>query len=152
MRSRTLPFLVILAVVGCASAGAAGGSAGTGGATASAGGASATTARPTRGSLNLITNAEIEGAGNDIMNAYDLVLTLRPSMLRFRNQTAGLAAADDVLGVVAYVDEVRLGSPENLRTVMRGIVREIRYLNASDATTRWGTNHTSGAIQVITKR
>jgi hypothetical protein len=31
-------------------------------------------------------------------------------------------------------------------------VREIRYINARDATTRWGTGVSSGVIQVVSKR
>lgn len=57
------------------------------------------------------------------------------------------------VGVVAYVDDVRLGDLEQLRTVQRGTVREIRYIRgATDATTRWGTGHSNGVIQVIVKR
>lgn len=112
----------------------------------------ATAPRPTRGSLNLITSAEVEAAGNDAINAYDLVQRLRPGMMRPRNQTAGNTGEGNVFGVVAYVDDIRLGDAEQLRTIMRATVREIRYISAPDATTRWGTGHSNGVIQVILKR
>ena len=107
--------------------------------------------RPLRGSLNHIPNGEIEAAGVDLINAYDLVSRLRPSMLRMRNQTAG-DASGSIMGPVAYIDDIRLGDPELLRTVMRATVREIRYISATDATTRWGTGHSNGVVQVFTKR
>lgn len=109
-------------------------------------------ARVARGGANLITSAEIEAAGTDMNTAYDLVERLRPSMLRFRHYSARESSSAAVLGPVVYVDDVRLGAPDLLRTVMRASVREIRFLNASDATTRFGTGHMSGAIQVLTKR
>ena len=114
--------------------------------------AAGTSPRPVRGSLNLITSAEVEAAGNDAINAYDLVQRLRPAMMRPRNQTAGNTGEGTVFGAVAYVDDIRLGDLEQLRTVMRATVREIRYISASDATTRWGTGHSNGVIQVIIKR
>jgi hypothetical protein len=39
-----------------------------------------------------------------------------------------------------------------LSTIPANRVREIRYINAADATTRWGTGHASGVILVTTKR
>ena len=114
--------------------------------------APAAPARPPRGSSNLISSAEIEAAAPDIQNAYQLVERLRPMMLRPRNLTGGSVGAGTVFGVVAYVEEVRLGDTEALATVMRATVREIRYIGATDATTRWGTGHSNGVIQVVLKR
>lgn len=123
--------------------------------TATAAGTTARAATPTRvarGSSNLINSAEIEAAAPDIQNAYQLVERLRPMMLRPRNLTGGSVGAGTVFGVVAYVEEVRLGDVEALGTVMRATVREIRYIGATDATTRWGTGHSNGVIQVVLKR
>lgn len=114
--------------------------------------AAAAPQRPARGSANLITSAEIEAAGVDMLNALQLVERLRPMMMRARNQTAGSMGAGSTFGVIAYVDDVRLGELDALATVMRGTIREIRYIGATDATTRWGTGHSNGVIQVITKR
>lgn len=124
--------------------------------TAAPGGAPAPTAvpvaRPPRGSSNLITSAEIEASAPDILNAFQLVERLRPMMMRPRNLSAGSVGDGNVFGVVAYVEEVRLGDVESLNTVMRATVREIRYIGATDATTRWGTGHSNGVIQVVLKR
>ena len=114
--------------------------------------AAAPSARVPRGSSNLITSAEIEAAAQDIQNAYELVERLRPMMMRPRNLSAGAVGAGTTFGVVAYVEEVRLGDLEALATVMRATVREIRYIGATDATTRWGTGHSNGVIQVVLKR
>lgn len=153
MRHAGLATLGLLLLAGCAAASAPRtGSAPQVGSTPQAASATPAPARVERGNLNLITSAEIQAAGTDMLNAYDLVERLRPTMMRFRNQTGGTRSTGDVLGPVAYVDEQRLGALDLLRTVPRSSIREIRYLSASDATTRFGTGHSSGAIQVLTKR
>ena len=114
--------------------------------------ARATQVRPRRGSSNVIIAEEIEAAGADITTALQLVERLRPMMLRPRNLTAGSVGDGNLFGVIVYVEEVRVGSVEALQTVMAASVREIRYIGASDATTRWGTGHSNGVIQVLLKR
>lgn len=116
---------------------------------APANGAVAPAPRIARGTANVILNAEIEAAGNDVNNAYELIERLRPTMLRPRNLSGGSGAE---YGIVAYVDDVRLGELDQLKTVMRATVHEIRYIGASDATTRWGTGLSNGVIQVRLKR
>lgn len=111
--------------------------------------AAASTPRLARGSANVILNAEIEAAGNDVHNAYELVERLRPTMLRPRNLSAGAGGS---YGIVVYVDDQRLGDLDQLKSVMRATVHEIRYVSATDATTRWGTGLSNGVIQVMLKR
>ena len=101
-----------------------------------------------RGGSNLILEGEIAAAPDE--NAFDLVQRLRPSMLRPR-APAGSPEGEGG-GIVVYLDNVRLGGTEALRNVQRQTVREIRFLNAGDATMRWGTGHPSGAILVTTAR
>jgi hypothetical protein len=50
------------------------------------------------------------------------------------------------------VDDVSYGSIENLANLSANAVREIRYLNAADATTRWGTGYPGGVILVTMKK
>ncbi|MBM3884476.1 MAG: hypothetical protein FJ361_01360 [Gemmatimonadetes bacterium] len=159
---RSALFLFIAALVAACGGGSSGAAAAgspapaaTATTAATAAGTTARAATPTRvarGSSNLINSAEIEAAAPDIQNAYQLVERLRPMMLRPRNLTGGSVGAGTVFGVVAYVEEVRLGDVEALGTVMRATVREIRYIGATDATTRWGTGHSNGVIQVVLKR
>jgi hypothetical protein len=78
-------------------------------------------------------------------NALEVVRSLRPAMLRPR---AGAGAQ----AVMLYIDDVRMNDMNGLSTVPTNRVREIRFINARDATTRWGTGHDSGVILLTTKR
>jgi hypothetical protein len=118
-----------LAALGC-------GGGGSGGA-----GQPATATRATRGSANLITEAEI--SATPYQTAMEVVQSLRPSMLTPRPGGGP---------VMLYLDDVKMMDLNGLTTVPAGRVKEIRYINAQDATTRWGTGHASGVILVTTKR
>ena len=117
-------------------------------------GAQPETAAPatrTRGSSNLITEAEISSAA--YQNALEIVQNLRPQMLIPRgagSDASGLSAAS--IPIIIYMDDVRLGEPSSLTNIPATRVKEIRFLNARDATTRFGTGHSSGVILVTTKR
>ena len=102
-----------------------------------------TTSRPVRGPSDLITEAEI--SAGVYQNALEIVQNLRPNMMRPR---AGAGAQP----VRLYLDDVRMNDLSGLATVPAGRVKEIRFINARDATTRWGTDHDSGVILVTTKR
>lgn len=54
--------------------------------------------------------------------------------------------------IVVYQDGVRSGGSNTLESMPTIAVREIRFINAADATTRFGTGHPMGAILVTTKR
>lgn len=153
MRRLALHAVVVLSVVG---AGCAGGSssapAGAAATPAASAAAAPASARVARGSTNVIVNSEIEAAGADIRNAYELVERLRPTMLRPRGVSSSSNAEGSVSGIVVYSEDVRLGDVQQLKTVMRATVYEIRYISATDATTRWGTGHANGVIQIRLKR
>lgn len=100
-----------------------------------------TDARATRGSANLITEAEISATA--YQNAMEVVTNLRPSMMRPRPGGGP---------VMFYLDNVKMMDVSGLSTVPAGRIKEIRYISAQDATTRWGTGHASGVILVTTKR
>ncbi|MGQ0766411.1 MAG: hypothetical protein ACT4OZ_12180 [Gemmatimonadota bacterium] len=140
MRTRILAALLLVLAFSTACSG--------GGGTSSAG----SVPRPVRGGQNLITEGEIAELGQGLESAFDIVERLRPTMLRSRAATFGTSQAGEAIAVIAYVDDVRLGETGNLRTVPRLQVREIRYVNATDATQRWGTGHGSGVIQVISRK
>lgn len=101
----------------------------------------ATEARTSRGSANLITEAEI--SASSYQNALEVVQNLRPAMMRPRPGGGP---------VMLYLDDVKMMDLNGLSTVPSGRIREIRYISAQDATTRWGTGHASGVILVTTKR
>ena len=101
-----------------------------------------------RGGAYLILESEIQAAASE--NAFELVQQLRPSMLRGR--AANVSSDGGSGGIVVYVDNVRFGGTESLRNVTRIAIREIRFVNAGDATQLFGTGHPSGAILISTKR
>lgn len=118
-----------------------------GGSAASSAGATAGAPRPARGSANVIVETEISGGA--ARNALEVIQLLRPSMLRARN---GATAEQPGMEIVIYLDGVRAGGRDALTAVPADRVKEIRFLNASDATTRFGTGHPLGAVMVTTKR
>lgn len=115
-------------------------------------GASATTdTRRVRGPADVIPEAEI--AAGSYQTALEAVQNLRPGMLIPRgvgSDATGVSAAS--IPIVVYMDDVRLGELQSMVNIPAGRVKEIRFLNARDATTRYGTGHSSGVILVITKR
>jgi hypothetical protein len=104
-----------------------------------------TGSRPIRGPADLITEAEI--SASTYQNALEVVQNLRPTMMRPRGTTAYGPQP-----VVLFVDDVRMVDLNGLATVPASRVKEIRYINARDATTRWGTGVGSGVILVTTKQ
>ena len=140
---------VIVILAGCASGG--------GGGSASTTTAAATSVK--RGGPDLITSEEITQSGKSYSTAYELVESLRPTMMRSRagtmtyNTPSGTSTNDAAaINVIAFVDDVRLGGVEAMRQVPASQVKEIRYINGRDATTKWGTGYTSGVIQIISKK
>lgn len=98
-------------------------------------------------SRNVITAEEIHSVNRTTL--FDVVQALRPEFLRGRGvQTLGNASST---AVVVYLDGVRAGGPEALQRLTPDSAIEIRYLDARDATTLYGTGHTSGAILVKTR-
>lgn len=124
----------LLFAFGLAAAGCGGGGSGTAA-------QPATATRTTRGSANVITEAEI--SATTYQNALDIVQNLRPTMMRPRPGGGP---------VMVYLDDVKMMDLNSLSAVPVGRIKEIRYISAQDATTRWGTGHASGVILVTTRR
>jgi outer membrane cobalamin receptor len=102
-----------------------------------------------RASRDHITRAQIEQM--PVQNAYELVQRLRPEYLREQRGVSSLRVTTPLLAVV-YVDGVRRGRPESLRELRPTEIEEIRFMNGTDATTRYGTDHGGGVIDVKTRR
>jgi hypothetical protein len=122
----------MIALAACASAG---------------GGASGKTQNP-----SVISQEEIEASSAS--NAFEVIQRLRPSFLRARGAvhgTPGAANAMENVDLVVYLNENRLGGSDQLRQVAVSDIREIRYFNSSEATTKWGTGHSAGAIQIVSR-
>ncbi len=121
----------------------------------SAAAAPAAAKKPPKGRANLITEEEIAFLGGTLQTAYAIVQRLRPAMLRVRSGNASGGASGDVGSndIAVYLDNQRMaGGVRALDEITLSQIKEIKYLNASDATTLFGTNNTAGAIQVIGKR
>ena len=92
----------------------------------------------------MLTETEISSL--DPPTALDAIRRLRPQFLR----TATVSGAAD--GPVVYVDGIRIsGGVEALRDIPATAIREIRRLDALDATARYGAGHQGGAIVIATK-
>jgi hypothetical protein len=109
---------------------------------------------PTGATLNpnLISTEEI--SGTSASNAYDLIQRLRPNYLRTRGAVHGTPNGTnkiEAVDLVVYLNENRLGGSDQLRQIATSEIREIRYYSASEATTKWGTGHSAGAIQVMSR-
>ncbi len=97
------------------------------------------------GGVDVITRPAIEAA--NVSTVYEVVRKLRYNWLQTRVRAP--SGGDPVR---VYVDGVNQSGVDELRRIDPSIVAEIRYLDANDATTRFGTGHTSGAILVFTVR
>jgi hypothetical protein len=97
-------------------------------------------------SRNVITQAEIEETTAE--NAYQVVQRLRNAWLRGRGASSG---RDQTTRPVVFIDNVRAGTVEALERIRASDIAELRYHNARDATTRWGTGYSGGVIEVIRK-
>ena len=109
---------------------------------ASGGGGAGTDSGPGGARRDRITADELEGVVE--ANAYDVISRLRPQWLRRRGRS---------LLPAVFRDNIRVGTDiEALKSIRLENVLELRYLNASDATMRWGTGFTGGVIQIVTRR
>lgn len=96
---------------------------------------------------NLLTRAEI--VDSQAANAYEVINRLRGTWLKSRGRTSILA--EESYYPLVYLDGQRYGEIEILRTVPAEHIKEIRFIGVADATTRFGTGHTAGVIEVITR-
>ena len=99
-------------------------------------------------SPDLIGLDEIEASSTT--NAWDLINQVRPNWLRGRG-TPSLRNTQVPLPLV-YVDDRRQGDLNVLRSFPTGGIAELRYINATTATTRFGNGHAGGVIQIVPRR
>jgi hypothetical protein len=101
-----------------------------------------------RRQANRLAADEIQNA--QAQNAYDMIRALRPNWLSTRGQhslTNPLAGQ-----VVIYVDGTRLGGADNLRQIQSRDIETATYMNASEAGSRLGLDHSGGAILLTLRR
>jgi hypothetical protein len=73
-------------------------------------------------------------------------------MLRGRGPTSPTGVGAGEMLPRVYVDDVSYGNINSLSNLNTNQIREIRFLSAQNATTRWGTGHMAGVILVTTKK
>jgi hypothetical protein len=78
-------------------------------------------------------------------NVYDAVVALRSGWLTVR----GTDSFTQPSQVWVYYDQTRLGSVDEMRSVLVSSVASLRHYNGVDATMRWGVGHNAGAIQIL---
>jgi hypothetical protein len=78
-------------------------------------------------------------------NVYEAVQRLRPQWLTSARIRRG-GSGDEVQ---VYLDNNKYGTLTSLRSLSLGGVQQVRYYSASEATNRYGTGHTGGAIVVM---
>lgn len=110
--------------------------------TGCAGSGGGATEGPRRGSTNSISADEIAGVAE--LDLYSAINRLRPTWLR--PQSRG------TLPTVVLDGTPQPGGVNILRSLRASDVSELQYMSASDATTRYGTGYTAGAIIVSSRR
>jgi hypothetical protein len=109
---------------------------------AGGGGSGGASEAPRRGSSTRIVADELAGVAE--LDLYTAVNRLRPTWLR--PQSRG------TLPVIIVDGTPQAGGVDSLRSMRASDVAELQYMSASDATTRYGTGYTAGAIVVSTRR
>lgn len=112
--------------------------------------------KPAKYDRNRITLEEIIRDANEYQTAHDIVRRLRPHFLHGRGSGPGKTwerdrqnAGNQAGSVVKVIIEGgRRGDVSLLNDVDARTVMEIRYLQGSEATTRYGTGYESGVIIV----
>jgi hypothetical protein len=96
---------------------------------------------------NLITADEI--AKSNATNAYEAVERLRPAFLRTRGSQSIQNQAPPT--PMIYSDGMRYGPLQTLSSVPAIGIVSIQYLNAIEATQRYGFGNEGGAIMIVTR-
>ena len=97
-----------------------------------------------------VTRAEIVEKSALDLNAMSLIRRLRPGWLRARGQNS----FDDPQSAypLVYIDEIRHGRLGTLNGIPSSEIQRLEFHGTADATTRWGTGHPAGVINVVTGR
>ena len=101
------------------------------------------------GRRDMVLDAEIQANTSAGTTVYDLVSKIRPEYLR----THGPNTMHDMSAptAVVYLDNVKFGTVDDMRTISVDRVKQIQYLSSSSATTRFGADQPGGAI-LLTSR
>ncbi len=106
--------------------------------------------KPKKRSSRVITADELATSNSVTPNqsVYDAVQYLRPNFL-IPKAVGGTTSSNRY--PIVYVDNVKRGDINELRSIYVADVSEIRYLSASEATMKYGANHSAGAIALTSR-
>jgi len=95
---------------------------------------------------NEITHEDIQSRIH--LDTYEIVRQLRPTWVRTRGRPS--FGDPDAGSPVVYLDQTFYGPVASLNQIDPRAIQRIEFMNASDATTRFGTGHMGGIIMVMT--
>lgn len=98
-------------------------------------------------SSNVLTREELESV--QVSTAYDAVQRLRPQWMSRPLAPTGQPGSNPIL---VYVDRHQVGTLDELRHMTVDQIEQMEFISAPDATTRYGTGHASGIIEVTSRR
>lgn len=98
------------------------------------------------GNPDLITREQITSLPDG--TAFTIVQRFRSSWLRARTQ--GSFSNPEPTYAEVFVDNMHFGDINALGRISSTEIEEIEYINATDATTRYGTGYAGGIIRIIT--
>jgi len=100
-----------------------------------------------RRQADVLTAEELEKWSNE--DLYDLLQRVRPNWLQSRATYTGIGRQE----ISVVLDgTIQQGGLDVLRGFRAGDAREVRLMNARDATTLYGTGMSAGAIVIYTRR
>ena len=99
-------------------------------------------------SRNIITADEI--ARVNATTALEAIQRLQPTMLTKHRGPSSLHLEAESQ-IIVYVDGTRFGGIESLGLIQATSILEIRFLSASEATFRYGTGNSAGAIDITSR-
>lgn len=100
------------------------------------------------GSSDVLTRLELSTVED--LNALEAVRRLRPNWLRYRGRSVLTGPGRE--GLRIYLDGAFFGDGEALSRLQPQSLEELRFLDSRQATLRFGTGHTVGAILARTRR
>ncbi len=108
--------------------------------------ASTTSSSDTTGrSSDIITREELDELS--VTNVYDAVRQIRPMWLRSR--VGAFSAGTATVPIQVYIDRVHRGDITALETIQLSSVYRVEFVRGPEATTKYGTDHAGGVIEII---
>lgn len=105
------------------------------------------TSGPSGAQRYLISLEEIQGQPS--MSAFEIVSRFRPNWVRGHSVSVRSDTGRNYPAV--FVDGRPFGGIESLNQFGTEAIQELRFISASDATTRFGTGYPAGIIEVVTR-